>query len=180
MQEMRFVLEHFADLCDIMPSDAVQEGDAGSNDPDAKWTYMAGRLQKMGGGRTGRNRSYKERTFELGKNELRYKAGATKGGSWQTIDLSGGTVMAGKGYRTEMSSTKGKVPVWHTDRNGKKTKKAREDDSKKDDAITLVDAQGRTWELRAPTPVQANNWGVAIETRTGCESVGKSEYNNWY
>ena len=79
MQEMRFVLEHFADLCDIMPSDAVQEGDAGRNDPAATWTYMAGRLQKMGGGKTGRNRSYKERTFELGKNELRYKAGATKG-----------------------------------------------------------------------------------------------------
>ena len=39
--------------------------------------------------------------------------------------------------------------------------------------ITLVDAQGRTWKLRAPTPVQANNWGVAIETRTGCEAVGK-------
>ena len=55
MQEMRFVLEHFADLCDIMPSDAVQEGAAGRNDPAAKWTYMAGRLQKMRGGRTGRN-----------------------------------------------------------------------------------------------------------------------------
>ena len=99
MQEMRFVLEHFADLCDIMPSDAVQEGDAGRNDPAATWTYMAGRLQKMGGGRTGRNRSYKERTFELGKNELRYKAGATKGNSWQSIDLSSGTVMVGKGYK---------------------------------------------------------------------------------
>ena len=155
MQEMRFVLEHFADLCDIMPSDAVQEGDAGRNDPDATWTYMAGRLQKMGGGRTGRNRSYKERTFELGKNELRYKAGATKGGSWQTIDLSGGTVMAGKGYGSHR------------------------DFSKADDAITLVDAQGRPWELRAPTPVQANNWGVAIETRTGCEAVGKHRFGEW-
>ena len=143
MQEMRFVLEHFADLCDIMPSDAVQEGDAGRNDPAATWTYMAGRLRKMGGGKTGRNKSYKERTFELGKNELRYKAGATKGGSWQTIDLSGGTVMA------------------HNEN------------------ITLVDAQGRTWELRAPSRVQANNWGVAIETRTGCEAVGKNMYEEW-
>ena len=35
MQEMSFVLEHFADLCDIMPSDAVNEGDAGRNDPAA-------------------------------------------------------------------------------------------------------------------------------------------------
>ena len=94
MQEMSFVLEHFADLCDIRSSDAVQEGDAGRNDPAATWTYMVGRLRKMGGGKTGRNKSYKERTFELGKNELRYKAGATKGGSWQTIDLSSGTVMA--------------------------------------------------------------------------------------
>ena len=75
----------------------MQEGDAGRNDPAATWTYMAGRLRKMGGGKTGRNKSYKERTFELGKNELRYKAGATKGGSWQTIDLSSGTVMAGQG-----------------------------------------------------------------------------------
>ena len=158
MQEMRFVLEHFADLCDIMPSDAVQEGDAGRNDPAAKWTYMAGRLQKMGGGRTGRNKSYKERTFELGKNELRYKAGATKGGSWQTIDLSGGTVMAGKGDRFQPGTY---------------------DDSKADDAITLVDAQGRPWELRAPSKVQANNWGVAIETRTGCEAVGKDIVGQW-
>ena len=155
MQEMSFVLEHFADLCDIMPSDAVQEGDAGRNDPAAKWTYMAGRLQKMGGGRTGRNRSYKERTFELGKNELRYKAGATKGGSWQTIDLSGGTVMVGKGDESHR------------------------DVSKADDAITLVDAQGRPWELRAPSKVQANNWGVAIETRTGCEAVGKDWFGKW-
>ena len=155
MQEMSFVLEHFADLCDIMPSDAVQEGDAGRNDPAATWTYMAGRLQKMGGGRTGRNRSYKERTFELGKNELRYKAGATKGNSWQTIDLSGGTVMAGKGDGSHR------------------------DESKADDAITLVDAQGRPWELRAPSKVQANNWGVAIETRTGCEAVGKHRFGEW-
>ena len=154
MQEMRFVLEHFADLCDIMPSDAVNEGDAGRNDPAAKWTYMAGRLQKMGGGRTGRNKSYKERTFELGKNELRYKAGATKGGSWQTIDLSGGTVMAGKGFGDWGLAI---------------------DESKADDAITLVDAQGRTWELRAPSLVQANNWASAIETRTGCEAVGKRD-----
>ena len=155
MQEMSFVLEHFADLCDIMPSDAVNEGDAGRNDPAATWTYMAGRLRKMGGGKTGRNRSYKERTFELGKNELRYKAGATKGNSWQTIDLSGGTVMAGKG--------KGDA----------------RDESKADDAITLVDAQGRPWELRAPSMVQANNWGVAIETRTGCEAVGKNATGKW-
>ena len=166
MQEMRFVLEHFADLCDIMPSDAVQEGDAGRNDPAATWTYMAGRLRKMGGGKTGRNKSYKERTFELGKNELRYKAGATKGGSWQTIDLSGGTVMAGKGYKP------GKV-AWEDDAD------AFLDDSKADDAITLVDAQGRHWELRAPSKVQANNWGVAIETRTGCEAVGKDWFNKW-
>lgn len=154
MQEMRFVLEHFADLCDIMPSDAVQEGDAGRNDPAATWTYMAGRLRKLGGGRTGRNKSYKERTFELGKNELRYKAGATKGGSWQSIDLSSGTVMVGKGYH-------GMAGKGHHDR------------SKEDDAITLVDAQGRTWELRAPSKRQANNWGVEIEKRTGCEAVGK-------
>ena len=164
MQEMRFVLEHFADLCDIMPSDAVQEGDAGRNDPAAKWTYMAGRLQKMGGGRTGRNKSYKERTFELGKNELRYKAGATKGGSWQTIDLSSGTVMAGKGWGHMADS---RFSPRHSGRN------------KADDAITLVDAQGRPWELRAPTQVQANNWGVAIETRTGCEAVGKDEDGMW-
>ena len=155
MQEMRFVLEHFADLCDIMPSDAVQEGDAGRNDPAATWTYMAGRLRKMGGGKTGRNKSYKERKFEVGKNELRYKAGATKGNSWQTIDLSGGTVMAGKGYFNTY------------------------DKSKADDAITLVDAPGRTWELRAPSKVQANNWGVAIETRTGCEAVGKDKVGEW-
>ena len=158
MQEMRFVLEHFADLCDIMPSDAVQEGDAGRNDPAATWTYMAGRLRKMGGGKTGRNKSYKERTFELGKNELRYKAGATKGGSWQSIDLSSGTVMAGKGYTDDYDYL---------------------DDSKADDAITLVDAQGRPWELRAPSKVQANNWGVAIETRTGCEAVGKDGKRMW-
>eukprot|EP01047_Picozoa_sp_COSAG01_P051596 COSAG01_NODE_5343_length_4322_cov_122.044281_1_plen_698_part_00 len=152
MQEMRFVLENFADLCDIMPSDAVQEGDAGRNDPAATWTYMAGRLRKMGGGKTGRNKSYKERTFELGKNELRYKAGATKGNSWQTIDLSRGTVMVGKGYKPGTCTSL---------------------DKSKEDAITLVDAQGRTWELRAPSKVQANNWGVAIETRTGCKAVGK-------
>ena len=169
MQEMSFVLEHFADLCDIMPSDAVQEGDAGRNDPAATWTYMAGRLQKMGGGRTGRNKSYKERTFELGKNELRYKAGATKGGSWQTIDLSRGTVMAGKGYKPGKSY--GDVEVGDYD--------AYLDDSKADDAITLVDAQGRPWELRAPSKVQANNWGVAIETRTGCEAVGKRVTGMW-
>ena len=101
MQEMSFVLEHFADLCDIMPSDAVQEGDAGRNDPDAKWTYMAGRLQTMGGGRNCRNRSYKERTFELGNNELRYKLGANKGGSGETIDLSVGAVIEGKGCKSD-------------------------------------------------------------------------------
>eukprot|EP01047_Picozoa_sp_COSAG01_P082749 COSAG01_NODE_17030_length_1183_cov_3.162362_1_plen_60_part_00 len=52
-------------------------------------------------------------------------------------------------------------------------------DSKEDDAITLVDAQGRTRVLRAPSKVQANNWGVAIETRTGCEAVGKHRFWEW-
>merc|ERR1711924_5155 len=125
---------------------------------------MAGRLQKMGGGSTGRNKSYKERTFELGKNELRYKTGATKGGSWQTVDLSGGTVMAGKGWKPGKSSGDDDAFL---------------DDSKADDAVTLEDAQGRPWELRASSKVQANNWGVAIETRTGCEAVGKDKYEEW-
>ena len=44
MEEMRFILTYFRESCDVMPSDAVLEGDAG--DPHNPWTYMQGLLRK--------------------------------------------------------------------------------------------------------------------------------------
>eukprot|EP01047_Picozoa_sp_COSAG01_P042955 COSAG01_NODE_3783_length_5698_cov_58.077692_8_plen_45_part_00 len=40
--------------------------------------------------------------------------------------------------------------------------------------MTVKDAAGRVWELRAPSSVQANNWAQMVAERTGCVALGKA------
>jgi ankyrin repeat protein len=191
LQEMRFILQYYPELVDIKAADEVVLGDAGDVET-TPWAFMMGELKKKGGGKRGRSKKWKVRLFELGKNELRYKAGMGKAGKWQTIDLSAGTVMSGSGCDMVASGKKVEAEAIRRKARGLSPKSdfgwgdSRDiqfavaiDESKRPGDITLVDANKRTWELQA-SHMESNNWAVAIEKHTSCKGVGKNADGRWY
>ena len=52
------------------------------------------------------------------------------------------------------------------------------DDSKRLESVTVTVGTTQL-ELLAPSAIQANNWGLAIEKYTGCTAVGKDRALRW-
>lgn len=113
-----------------------------------EWTFIDGELEKRGSGHLSSHK-WKTRKFEVGREELRYSAGASKAMRLQTIGLKSGTIRVG--------------PSDHGDH---KDKHARE--------ITLVDNSNRTWHLRAASVADAKEWATVIVARTGVVHEGSS------
>lgn len=88
--------------------------------------------------------------FEIGKDELRYRAGASKGYKWLVVDLSGGTI--------ELQT----IETAHSD-------------SKHDSEFILVDNDGRAWNLRAQSREDALSWVKTITTRTQVEDLNATK-----
>ena len=86
----------------------------------------------------------------MGKDELRYKGGASKGYKWLVVDLSGGTI---------------ELQTIETEDSG----------SKHDGEFILVDNDGRAWNLRAQSREDASSWIKTITTRTQVKDLSAKE-----